>query len=139
MLAIRFYDKSKSKPIGLFLVLLTSFAGELLHVDYGMLGVLLIAIFYILRAHKMIMMLVASLILVISRLTIVPAFEPFYYPLIVEQLEKYAKAKGIAFMNTAASVTSQRFFEKQGYVLLQEQIVERRGVRMRRYLMEKKL
>ena len=86
MLAIRFYDKSKSKPIGLFLVLLTSFAGELLHVDYGMLGVLLIAIFYILRAHKMIMMLVASLILVISRLTIVPAFEPFYYPLIVEQL-----------------------------------------------------
>lgn len=86
MLAIRFYDKSKSKPIGLFLVLLTSFAGELLHVDYGMLGVLLIAIFYILRTHKMIMMLVASLILVISRLTIVPAFEPFYYPLIVEQL-----------------------------------------------------
>lgn len=42
-------------------------------------------------------------------------------------------------MNTAASVTSQRFFEKQGYVVLQEQIVERRGVRMRRYLMEKKL
>ena len=59
--------------------------------------------------------------------------------LIVEQLEKYAKAKGIGFMNTAASVTSQRFFEKQGYVVLQEQIVERRGVRMRRYLMEKKL
>ena len=59
--------------------------------------------------------------------------------LIVEQLEKYAKAKGIGFMNTAASVTSQRFFEKQGYVVLQEQIVERRGVRLRRYLMEKKL
>ena len=52
--------------------------------------------------------------------------------LIVEQLEKYAKAKGIGFMNTAASVTSQRFFEKQGYVVLQEQIVERRGVRMRK-------
>ena len=51
-----------------------------------MLGILLIATFYILRAHKMIMMLVASLILVISRLTLVPAFEPFYYPLIVEQL-----------------------------------------------------
>ena len=51
-----------------------------------MLGILLIATFYILRTHKMIMMLVASLILIISRLTLVPAFEPFYYPLIVEQL-----------------------------------------------------
>ena len=86
MLAIRFYDKSKNKVIGLALVLLTSIAGELLYVDYGMLGILLIATFYILRAHKIIMMLVASLILIISRLTLVPSFEPFYYPLIVEQL-----------------------------------------------------
>lgn len=59
--------------------------------------------------------------------------------LLVEQLEKYAKAKGISFMNTAASVTSRPFFEKQGYNVLEEQIVERRGVRLRKYLMEKKL
>ena len=59
--------------------------------------------------------------------------------LYVHQLEKYAKAKGISFMNTAASVTSRPFFEKQGYNVLEEQIVERRGVRLRRYLMEKKL
>jgi len=59
--------------------------------------------------------------------------------LIVEQLEKYAKAKGIVFMNTAASLTSRDFFEAKGYVVLQEQIVERHGVRLRRYLMEKKL
>lgn len=57
--------------------------------------------------------------------------------LIVKQLEKYAKAKGIRVMNTAASVTSKPFFEKQGYVVLNEEVVERRGVRMRRYLMEK--
>ena len=44
-----------------------------------------------------------------------------------------------SFMNTAASVTSRPFFEKQGYNVLEEQIVERRGVRLRRYLMEKKL
>ena len=31
--------------------------------------------------------------------------------LLVEQFEKYAKAKGISFMNTAASVTSRPFFE----------------------------
>ncbi|WP_028041938.1 GNAT family N-acetyltransferase [Candidatus Stoquefichus massiliensis] len=59
--------------------------------------------------------------------------------MIVNQLEKYAKTKGIVFMNTAASVTSRAFFEAKGYTVLQEQSVERRGVRLRRYLMEKKL
>lgn len=59
--------------------------------------------------------------------------------LILNQLEKYASAKGIVFMNTAASITSKPFFEAAGYVVLQEQIVERRGVRLRRYLMEKKI
>lgn len=59
--------------------------------------------------------------------------------LILSQFEKYAKTKGIVFMNTAASITSKSFFEKRGFVVLNEQIVERRGVRMMRYLMEKKL
>lgn len=59
--------------------------------------------------------------------------------LLVQKLEKYARTKGVLFMNTAASVTAQPFFERMGYVTLEEQIVERRGVRIRRYLMEKKL
>lgn len=59
--------------------------------------------------------------------------------LIVEQLEKYVKAKGIAFINTAASITAKPFFEAKGYIELSEQTVERRGVRLRRFLMEKKL
>lgn len=59
--------------------------------------------------------------------------------LLLEQLEKYVKAKGIVFMNTAASITSKPFFESHGYIVLKEQVVERRGVRMKRYLMEKKL
>lgn len=59
--------------------------------------------------------------------------------LILKQLEKYAKTKGIVFINTAASITSKAFFEKRGFVVLDEQIVERRGVRLKRYLMEKKL
>lgn len=59
--------------------------------------------------------------------------------LLVQQLEKYARAKGIVFMNTAASITSKPFFEKHDYHVLEEQTVERRGVRLRRYLMEKKL
>lgn len=59
--------------------------------------------------------------------------------LIAKQLEKYAKAKGIVYMNTAASITSRPFFERQGYLVLEEQTVERRGIRLRRYLMEKKI
>ena len=59
--------------------------------------------------------------------------------LIVEQLEKYAKAKGIVFINTAASITAKPFFEHSGYVVLEEQVVERRGIRILRYLMEKKI
>ncbi|MEG0367646.1 MAG: GNAT family N-acetyltransferase [Coprobacillus sp.] len=59
--------------------------------------------------------------------------------LICDQLEKYAKAKGTVFMNTASSITAKPFFESRGFVILEEQTVERHGVRMRRYLMEKKL
>lgn len=59
--------------------------------------------------------------------------------MLVQRLERYAKKKGVIFMNTAASITAKPFFETLGYVELEEQIVERRGVRLRRYLMEKKL
>lgn len=59
--------------------------------------------------------------------------------LLLMKLEKYAKTKGDTFLNTAASITSKPFFEARGFVVIEEQIVERRGVRLRRYLMEKKI
>lgn len=59
--------------------------------------------------------------------------------LLIKELEKYAKAKGIHFMNTASSITAMPFFQSVGYKILEEQTVERREVRLRRYLMEKKL
>ena len=59
--------------------------------------------------------------------------------LILSQLEKYAKTKGFIFMTTAASITAKSFFEKKGFIVLNEQVVERRGARLKRYLMEKKL
>lgn len=59
--------------------------------------------------------------------------------MICDRLEKYAKTKGIIFMNTASSITAKPFFESRGYDILEEQSVERHGVRMIRYLMEKKL
>ena len=58
---------------------------------------------------------------------------------LVGRLEKYAKTKGDVFINTAASITSKPFFEALGYQLIQEQVIERRGIRIRCYLMEKKL
>lgn len=59
--------------------------------------------------------------------------------MIVNHLEKYAKTKGIVFINTAASITAKPFFEHIGFVVLEEQTVERRGIRILRYLMEKKI
>ena len=54
-------------------------------------------------------------------------------------LEKYAKVKGITCMNTSASITSLEFFKTMGYYVVSNQMVERRGVRIKRILMEKKL
>ncbi|MCD8029065.1 MAG: GNAT family N-acetyltransferase [Erysipelotrichaceae bacterium] len=59
--------------------------------------------------------------------------------LILDHLEKYAAAKGNTHMNTQASITSKPFFEARGYTCIEKQIVERRGVRLKRYLMEKKI
>lgn len=59
--------------------------------------------------------------------------------LLVQQLEKYARVKKVRFMNTASSITARPFFEANGYTVIREQVVERRGERLLQYLMEKKL
>lgn len=86
LIAIRFYDKVKNRPLAIILVILTAMIADLLHTDYGMLGVLLIAVFYIFRNHKMIMMLVASLILVVNCLLGIPEFSPENFDYIRQQL-----------------------------------------------------
>ena len=58
---------------------------------------------------------------------------------LLERFEKYAKVKGIICMNTSASLTSLEFFKTMGYYVVTNQMVERRGVRIKRILMEKKL
>lgn len=58
---------------------------------------------------------------------------------ILDELEKYALKEGVVYMNTSASITAKDFFERKGYIVLKEETVERRGVRLKRYLMEKKL
>lgn len=51
-----------------------------------------------------------------------------------DQLEKAAEGK----ITTHASITAMPFFEKRGYRVLKEQYVERQGIKLKNYVMEKK-
>jgi putative acetyltransferase len=58
---------------------------------------------------------------------------------LVEELEEYTKKHGSHVINVTSSITSKAFFESKGYAVIEEQINERRGERLLRYLMEKKI
>lgn len=58
---------------------------------------------------------------------------------LVEELEEYAKKHGSHVINVTSSITSKPFFESKGYAVIEEEINERRGERLLRYLMEKKI
>ena len=58
---------------------------------------------------------------------------------LLDRFEKYARVKGIIYINTSASITSLDFFKTMGYDIVAKQMVERRGVRIKRFLMEKKI
>ena len=58
---------------------------------------------------------------------------------LVEELEEYVKKHGSHVINVTSSITSKAFFESKGYAVIEEQINERRGERVLRYLMEKKI
>ena len=58
---------------------------------------------------------------------------------LVEELEEYAKKHGSHVINVTSSITSKASFESKGYAVIEEQINERRGERLLRYLMEKKI
>lgn len=58
---------------------------------------------------------------------------------LVTELESYAKKHGSYVINVTSSITSRPFFESLGYHVIEEQINERRGERVLRYLMEKSI
>ena len=74
LIAIRFYDRAKVKTFSIIGVLLIAVIADLIHADYGMLGVLLIASFYILKNNKRTMIIVTSLILLLNNLINVTSF-----------------------------------------------------------------
>ena len=54
-------------------------------------------------------------------------------------LIQHAQAIGLQCLHTEASHLARRFFERQGWRVLKEQIVKKRGVAMTNFLMEKNL
>jgi len=58
---------------------------------------------------------------------------------ILKELEEYAKSKNVKVVETYASITSKPVFEKRGYVLVKENIIERRGQKLTRFQMIKKI
>jgi putative acetyltransferase len=59
--------------------------------------------------------------------------------LLLADLERQARDRGIPFLSADVSLTARRFFERRGFRLLREQQVVRRGVVLRNGLMEKPL
>lgn len=58
---------------------------------------------------------------------------------LVKNLELKARELGLHEMDTEASITAKPFFERQGYQLISQQSVERKGVLLVNYRMRKKL
>lgn len=58
---------------------------------------------------------------------------------LLNQLESEARALGLREMDTEASITAKPFFERQGYQIIQEQIVERKGICLVNFRMSKRL
>ena len=54
-------------------------------------------------------------------------------------LEEWVWEKGGRLVTTQASITARPFFERRGYCLLREQQVERQGLLLTNYVMEKRL
>jgi len=58
---------------------------------------------------------------------------------IYRKLEEYAIEKGGKHITTEASLIALPFFEKQGFKVLEKETVERQGIALDRYKMEKNL
>lgn len=74
LIAIRFYDTCKDKKVGVTLVILTSIIADLIHTDYGMLGVLLISAFYIFKNDKMKMAISSVVLILLNYLVNITSF-----------------------------------------------------------------
>ncbi len=56
---------------------------------------------------------------------------------ICNELEDFVIGSGIQIVYTHASITAKQFFIKRGYKVIKEQQVERRGIKLTNFVMEK--
>lgn len=59
--------------------------------------------------------------------------------LISDSIENYTYQNGIHIITTDASITAKPFFEKRGYIVQKNQIVEKRGQLLKNFKMQKLL
>lgn len=59
--------------------------------------------------------------------------------LLMDHAEREAGSQGESEIRTEASITAKPFFLHRGYRIIREQSVERQGIRLRNYLMAKRL
>ncbi|MEW9095418.1 MAG: GNAT family N-acetyltransferase [Clostridiaceae bacterium] len=59
--------------------------------------------------------------------------------ILVNEIEKYAQKNRVEIIKTYASITARPFFQKQGYKVVNEQAVERKGQILTNFVMEKTL
>ena len=59
--------------------------------------------------------------------------------LLYEAIEREARGKGLGRIFTEASITARPFFERQGFRVMREQTVLRRGTRLTNFVMQKNL
>lgn len=57
----------------------------------------------------------------------------------MKKLELEARTLGLREIDTEASITAKPFFERKGYQIIKEQIVERKGIGLVNFRMSKKL
>ena len=62
-----------------------------------------------------------------------------YASLIYQQLEEAAIAKGVKYLTTEASRVSKFFFLKQGFEIVEPEIVLRQGMEFERFKMQKRI
>lgn len=58
---------------------------------------------------------------------------------ICNELENHIRKLGVMNMVTHASITARPFFERSGFIMVKEQQVERKGILLTNFIMEKQL
>lgn len=103
LLSLFMYDKCKNKLIGFLLIIFTSIIAEIIHVDYGAFGILLIFIFYFFKDKKL-QMIISAILLCFAK----------YVPNIVKIPSLYSHYLSCALFTCVSLIFICFYNKKQG-------------------------